>query len=205
MTSKANKDKVAGIILAAGASVRMGRTKQLLPVGGGILLGRVLNQALASELDHIILVLGHQANDIRAALGGLMNHPKLAVVENIHYAQGISSSIITGLKEAEKIYDHVMIILGDMPHIDARLINQLLREYLDSHLPLGAVRIGTKRSNPVIFNRRMYDELHNLKGDVGGKELFSIYADQVCLVEPERKYDDRDIDMPEDYDALIRE
>ncbi|SPD73362.1 conserved hypothetical protein [uncultured Desulfobacterium sp.] len=205
MTPKENKDKTSGIILAAGASVRMGRTKQLLPVEGGILLGRVLNQALASDLDHIVLVLGHQANDIRAALGRLVNHPKLAIMENIHYAQGISSSIITGLKEAEKIYDHVMIILGDMPHIDAGLINQLLKEYLGSHLPLGAVRIGTKRSNPVIFNRRMYDELHKLKGDVGGKELFSIYADQVCLVEPENKYDDRDIDLPEDYNDLIME
>jgi molybdenum cofactor cytidylyltransferase len=198
-------DKVAGIVLAAGVSVRMGRTKQLLLIQGGTLLGRVLNEALASDLDHIVLVLGHQANEILSALGRLIMHPKLVVIENRHYTQGISSSIIAGLREVEESYGHVMIILGDMPHIDSRLINQLLRQYLASRLSIGAVSIGTKRSHPVIFNKVIYDEIHRLSGDVGGKELFSSHAGQVCLVEPEHEYDDRDIDSPEDYADLLKE
>jgi molybdenum cofactor cytidylyltransferase len=205
MTNQINTDKAAGIVLAAGASVRMGRTKQLLPIQGGTLLGRVLNEALASDLDHIVLVLGHQANEIRSALGRFIKHPKLVVIENRHYTQGISSSIIAGLREVEESYWHVMIILGDMPHIDSRLINQLLRQYLDSRLSIGAVRVGTKRSHPVIFNKQIYDEIHRLSGDVGGKELFSSHAGQVCLVEPEHEYDDRDIDSPEDYADLLKE
>jgi len=205
MIDQINTYKVAGIVLAAGASVRMGMTKQLLPIQGGTLLGRVLSEALASDLDHIVLVLGHKANEIRSSLGRLIVHPKLMVIENRHYTQGISSSIIVGLREVEESYGHVMIILGDMPHVDVRLINQLLKEYLNSHLPLGAVMIGTKRSNPVIFNRQMYEDLYMLTGDVGGKDLFSRYADQVCLVEPAHEYDDRDIDLPEDYDALMKE
>lgn len=205
MTNQINTDKAAGIVLAAGASVRMGRTKQLLPIQGGTLLGRVLTEALASDLDHIVLVLGHQANEVMTALGRLIDHPKLAVIENRNYTQGISSSIISGLREVEDSYGHVMIILGDMPHIDASLINHLLRQYLDSRLSIGAVRIGTKRSHPVIFNRRIYDEIHRLSGDVGGKELFSRHADQICLVAPAHEYDDRDIDSPEDYVDFLKE
>ena len=117
----------------------------------------------------------------------------------------MSSSIITGLIEVEDAYDHVMILLGDIPHIDSRLINHLLRQYLDSRLPIGAVKIGAKRSHPVIFGRKLYGELHRLKGDGGGRSLLVGYSRQTCLVEPERPYDDRDIDTPEDYAKFLNE
>ena len=183
----------------------MGRTKQLLPAGGETLLGRVLNEALKSDLDRVVLVLGHEAEEIRSVLGPVMPHPKLKVVENRQYEQGMSSSIITGLTEVEDAYDHVMILLGDIPHIDAGLINHLLRQYLGSRLPIGAVKIGAKRSHPVIFGRKLYGELHRLKGDEGGRSLLAGYSRQTCLVEPERPYDDRDIDTPEDYAKFLNE
>jgi molybdenum cofactor cytidylyltransferase len=91
-----------------------------------------------------------------------------------------------------------MILLADMPHIDADLIDLLIRRYLDSRLPLGAINFKAKRTHPVIFSRKLFHELHNLKGDVGARNLFTKYADQVCLVEPEKFYDDSDIDTPED-------
>ncbi len=198
-------ENTAGIILAAGASERMGKAKLLLPAGGGILLERVLNEALNSDLDRVVLVLGHRAEVIRSKLGGVLAHPKLSVVENKQYRQGMSSSIITGLVEIEDAYDHVMILLGDIPHVDARLINHLLRRYLDSRLPIGAVKTGTKRSHPVVFSRKLYGELHRLKGDVGGRPLLDKYSSRICLVEPETPYDDRDIDTPEDYAAFLEE
>ncbi len=191
--------RVAGVILAAGASTRMGKPKQLLPVQGQTLLGRLIDETLKSDLVKVILVLGHEAEAIRSALKEKLNNPKLKVIENRLYKQGISTSIITGLKEAEKNSDHVMILLADMPHIDSRLINLLLHRYLDSKLPLGAVEIKGKRSHPVIFGRTLYHELHQLKGDVGARELFQKHGSQVCLVEPEGFYDDRDIDTLEDY------
>ena len=94
------KKKVAGIILAAGASTRMGRPKQLLPLQGQTLLGRVLNNALESDLNRIFLVLGHQAQMIKNALGKLLRHRRLKIVDNRDYNKGISSSIIAGLSEA---------------------------------------------------------------------------------------------------------
>ncbi len=176
----------------------MGKTKQLLPVEGGILLERVLDEALKSDLDHVVLVLGHQANEIQSALKHILQHPKLNVVENHQYQKGISSSIRAGLTEAEN-YDHVMFLLADMPHIKLNLINLLRRQYLDSGLPIGAIEVNEKRSHPVIFSRKIYDELHQLRGDVGAKSLFGKYSDEICLVKPDEFYDDRDIDTEKEY------
>lgn len=194
--------KVAGLILAAGASTRMGRPKQLLSLGGLSLLDRVLEEALKSDLHRVILVLGYQAKEIKDALKTNRHHSKLKIIENKDYGDGISSSIIAGLSEAEENYDHCMVILADMPHITSNLINLLLRQYLASGLPLGAIKIKGRRSHPVIIGRRFYDELHRLQGDVGARDLFLRYPDQVCLVEPEEDYDDQDIDTMEDYQRI---
>jgi molybdenum cofactor cytidylyltransferase len=192
-------ESVAGIVLAAGESSRLGRPKQLLQAGGGTLLERIINEALRSDLDEVILVLGNKYEEIRATLGQVLQRPKFKVIENRNYRKGISSSIIAGLSEAEEKHDHVMILLADMPYIDANLIDLLLRRYIDSRLPLGAIKLKAKRTHPVIFSRRLFSELHNLKGDVGARHLFKKYAEQVCLVEPEGFYDDGDIDTPEDH------
>jgi molybdenum cofactor cytidylyltransferase len=192
-------EKVAGIILSAGASTRMGTTKQLLPIEGGTILGRVLNEALNSDLDKVILVLGHKAKDIMEALGQILTHPKLKVIENKYYKEGISTSIITGLSQVEGSHGHVMILLGDMPSITSDLINFLVRGFLASHQPIGAINLKGKRSHPVMFSRPLYHELHALRGDVGAKALFQKYRDKVCLVEIEESYDNKDIDTREDY------
>ena len=199
MRIKECRQSVAGLILAAGTSTRMGKPKQLLPAGRGTLLERILNEALKSDLDKVILVLGHRFNEIQATFGQILQHSKLKVIENSQYKEGISSSIIAGLSEVEESHDHVMILLADIPYINADLINHLLLRYLESQLPLGAIKIKTKRSHPVIFNRKMYHELHKLRGDVGARNLFIKYSDQVCLVKPSNFYDDSDIDTPDDY------
>jgi molybdenum cofactor cytidylyltransferase len=193
------KEKVAGLLLAAGASTRMGQPKQLLRVGEETLLDRILAEVLGSDLDLTVLVLGHQAREIEQSLRTDLHHPKLKIVENKNYLDGISSSIIRGLSEVEDVFDHVMIILADMPLINSSLINLLLHEYLASHLQLGAIKLIGRRSHPVIIGRQFYDELRPLKGDVGARDLFLKFADQVCLVEPEQDYDDVDIDTFEEY------
>ena len=192
-------EKVAGIILSAGASTRMGTPKQLLPIQGGTILGQVLNEVLNSDLDKVILVLGHKAKDIMKVLGPILTHPKLKVIQNKHYNEGISTSIIAGLSQVEGSYGHVMILLGDMPSITSNLINLLVHGFLASHQPIGAINLKGKRSHPVMFSCTLYHELSALKGDVGAKALFQKYKDRVCLVEPEESYDNRDIDTREDY------
>ena len=196
--------KIAGLLLAAGSSTRMGSPKQLLDVQGVTLLERILNEALKSELDKIILILGHQSKEIKKALGQIIVHKKLRVIENPRYRQGISSSITTSLSEVEDNYDHVMILLADLPHVTSRLINLLIHRYLESRLPIGAIQVKSKRSHPVIFGRPLYNELRKLQGDMGARALFQKYGDRACLVEPDFFYDDMDIDTEEDYAEFQR-
>jgi molybdenum cofactor cytidylyltransferase len=191
--------KIAGLLLAAGTSSRMGTPKQLLQAGGQSLLGRILEQALQSDLDLVALVLGFRAQEIMENLAGDLKHPKLRIVENKNYGQGISTSIIAGLSAVEEHFDHVMIILADMPHVTYSLINLLIRRYIESRLPLGAIIRENRRSHPVVIGRRFYEALHHLRGDTGARELFVRYVDQACLVEPEEGYKDMDIDTLEDY------
>ena len=191
--------KVAGLILAAGTSTRMGRPKQLLPVEGVSLLDRVLVEALNSELTLVVLVLGYKAREIRESLKTEIHHPKLKIIENRDYEDGISTSIIAGLSEVEDAYEHCMIILADMPHITTNVINSLLHQYLASRLPLGSIKVRNRRSHPVIFGRKLYPEIHRLQGDLGARELFIKHSDHVCFVEPGENYNDMDIDTPDDY------
>jgi molybdenum cofactor cytidylyltransferase len=192
-------DPVAGLLLAAGASTRMGTPKQLLPAGDALLLDRVLAQALHSDLQLVVLVLGFRADEIRTRIRSGKHQSNLKIVENTGYDLGISSSIMIGLSHIEKNYDHVMILLGDMPYITSGIINRLVSGYLDSGLPLGALKVRGKRSHPVIIGRPFFPALHRLTGDQGARDLFINHHEQVCLVEPGEDYDDADIDTYEDY------
>ena len=192
-------ERVAGIVLAAGASSRMGTPKQLLPVGADLLLERVLEQCLRSHLDLVVLVLGFKADEIRSRIRYGKDFSRFKIVKNPDFKRGISSSILTGLSFLEKDYDHVMILLGDMPRLTSGIINRLLSAYFESGRPLGALEVRGRRSHPVIIGRSFFPELHRLTGDQGARDLFISRRDQVCLVDPGREYDDSDIDTYEDY------
>lgn len=196
---KKTAGRVVGIILAAGASTRMGKPKQLIQIGDGSLIDHIIREADNSRLDYIVVVLGSRAEEIKDLLATDFENPRLNIVENSNWEKGISSSIIAGLIEVKDEYDHCMIILGDMPYITSALINLLLSEYLMSGMDLGAIITGERRSLPAIFGRPLYPELFNLKGDIGARNLFKKYSGRICLVSPENDYDDMDIDTPHDY------
>ena len=197
--------EVAGMLLAAGASTRMGSPKQLLPVAGMSLLERSLTAALASRLDRLVLVLGHRAGDIECALGTVRHDARLTIVRNPDYLQGISSSLITGVKEIARSHDHAMVLLGDMPFIDRRVIDRLITAYLESRLPMGAVKVGEHPSHPVVFRRDLFPDLESLTGDTGARSLLTKYSDRICFMRPESDYDYRDIDTKEDYQKIQRD
>ncbi len=195
----------AGLVLAAGESSRMGDTiKQLLPAGGSItVLERVLKAVLKSELDTVVLVLGYKADLVKDSLKPeLKGDPRLVLVENPAYRDGLSTSLIAGLRAVAETHDRVMVLLGDMPGIHPGLINRLDREVAGSGRHLGAVRVEGRRSLPAVIGRRFYREVFELSGDVGAREFFSRYPGDVLLVD-EDDYDDMDIDTPEDYRTYV--
>jgi len=199
------REKIAGLVLAAGRSSRMGKTKQLLRIGGKTVLERIVEAALGSNLHEVVLVLGYQAGVLRGVLSPMLSHARLRIVENIHYEEGMSTSIRVGLGAVEDHAENVMILLADMPHVNSHLINHLLAGYLASGKTLGAVSVKGRRSLPVILGRAWYRALHDLQGDVGARALFAAFTDEVCLVDAPPTYDDLDLDTPEDYRKALLE
>ncbi len=192
-------ESVAGILLAAGKSSRMGSMKQTLPFRGKTLLGHSLAQALDSNLEEVILVLGHRFEEIKKTIPAGLFGNKLRIVENINYPRGLSSSIIVGLDAVGDRYNHVMILLADMPGVETKMINLLMDRYLDSGLSVGAISAAGRAVPPVIFSAGLYPEIRMLKGDVGARSILKAIGDRICLVEPPGDYDFRDADTPEDY------
>jgi len=173
--------------------------KQLIPVGGETLIEQVLAPILGSRLDDVVVVLGHQAREIETVIACRFPDPRLHIIENRQYLQGMASSLAAGIASVEGTHDHAMIFLADMPGITARLIDRLLDAFLASGMRIGAVKGEGRPAHPVIFSRELYGELKGLTGDAGARPLLHKYSDTTCLVEPEAGYDSFDIDTPKDY------
>lgn len=161
----------AGIILAAGSSVRMGKPKQLLRIGDDLLLGRVLKAALASDLEKVVLVLGCAADAIQEKLGEEKTHPKLQIVVNDRYREGMATSLQAGLDLVRETYPAVLILLGDQPFVDAATLNHLLQRFRESDRNICVPVCNGRRGQPVCFRRPLYDKLMRISGDKGGRDI----------------------------------
>ncbi len=168
------------------------------------LIRRIISEAIYSTVQHVVVVLGYEAQRLKDSISDLVQLTKVSVVLNREYEKGLSSSIKVGLEHVSKEYDHVLILLADMVHIDRTLIDSFLQAYLESGAPLGAVMIEGKRSHPVIFSREFFRELISLKGDVGGRELFRKHHATAFFWHAPPGVKELDIDTPEDYAQLIK-
>ncbi|MBA3008957.1 MAG: nucleotidyltransferase family protein [Proteobacteria bacterium] len=192
--------KLAGIILAAGMGTRMGtdlcRAKQLLPLGGRAVLAHVVENALAAGLDPIILVLGHQAQEIMAA----MDVSQVRVVVNPLYRTGMAGSVRAGLGAVPSFCDGAMFLLGDQPLVDKAVLLKLIKAFTGSNIVIPAFE--GRQGNPVIFGAGFFSQLQQLKGDRGGRVLFDAYPDHIRQVPVETDSVCFDLDTPEDYERL---
>jgi molybdenum cofactor cytidylyltransferase len=193
---------LSGIILAAGASTRMGRPKQSLPLGDRCLLQHVIDAAAASCLDEIIVVLGHRAEEIREILQ-LPASRVVRIVVAADYAQGQSASLRAGLRAAGPEACAAAILLGDQPHVTSQLIDRLAREYLKSKSAIARPVYsdpdgGRVPGHPVLLARRIWPEVEKLEGDQGARTLIAAHPQWVSeiLIEGEPPVD---IDTAEDH------
>jgi molybdenum cofactor cytidylyltransferase len=172
--------KVAAVVLAAGLSTRMPANKLLADLNGKPVVRHVAEAALGSRASSVIVVVGHAAPDVRAALHGL----ELTIVENREFAKGLSESLKCGVRNVPAGMDGVLILLGDMPFVLIDQINALI-EVFDPEAGRAVcvpVRNG-RRGNPVLWSRRFFPELLELEGDAGAKRLMACHEDVLYEVE----------------------
>jgi molybdenum cofactor cytidylyltransferase len=189
-----NRD-VAAVILAAGRSIRMGGpNKMLAELGGKPMVRIVTEQVLASKASSVTVVTGHQATEVEKALAGL----KVKFVRNPDFAAGLAGSVRTGIAAVPENADGAVVCLGDMPLIDAKLIDRLIEALAPDRGHLIAVPVSdNKRGNPVLWSRRFFNELMTLDGDVGARDLIVKHAEAVVEVTVEGRGAFLDIDTPE--------
>jgi molybdenum cofactor cytidylyltransferase len=193
---------IAGIVLAAGRSSRLGRPKQLLPVHGEPLIRHTLRHVIASSLDQVILVVGHEADEVRNAVAGL---PVICVF-NPDAAAGQSTSVRSGIAAVRPEVEAAVFILGDQPGVDPNVIDALVSTWRESRPPVVAPLYVDRMGNPILFDRRVFQELVLLEGDAGARPVVRAYQEsgELQLV-PIAGAAPPDVDTEADYEALITE
>ncbi|WP_134703089.1 NTP transferase domain-containing protein [Ammoniphilus sp. YIM 78166] len=200
------KPRVAALILAAGASSRMGKPKQLLDLGGKTMLEHVLSPVLRMDFAEIATVIGHQAESIQSRL--CIRDSRFRWVLNPHYAKGQSTSLRAGI---EALADHcqgVMVFLGDTPWIEQKTMQAVfdkggeLLAFTEGPFVVQPVLQGMP-GHPVFFGRVPMKLFSQLQGDRGAKPLIRQIKDHYLLPVADEGVL-QDVDTPEDVVRLLK-
>ncbi len=194
--------QVAAIVLAAGQSRRMGAVNKLLAeVDGRPMVARVVDAALASRAKPVIVVTGHEAARIRAALGAR----DVTIVHNADYAKGLSTSLRAGLDAVPAAADGALVCLGDMPLVPSAQLDKLAAAFDPTEGR--AICVPTwrgKRGNPVLWAHRFFEEMIAVTGDVGARHLIGEHGDLVVEVAMDNDRVLIDVDSPADLASITR-
>jgi molybdenum cofactor cytidylyltransferase len=195
--------RIAAIVLAAGRSTRMGAVNKLIAeIGGKPLVRIAAEQALASRASPVIVVTGHERERVEAALNGL----PVRVVHNPDYAEGLGTSLKAGIAAVPDDADGAIVCLGDMPQVNAALIDKLIAAFDPEKGALVVVpSIAGRRGNPVVWSRRFFHDLMGISGDIGARHLIGSYAEAVAEVPVEGDAALTDVDTPESLSAVKAE
>ncbi len=187
------------LLLAAGASQRMGRPKQLLPIGGRPLLRHITERVLRSPVGPVVVVLGAQADEIAPILAGLPVHP----VINHGWSEGLGSSVRTGVAAALRLapeLEGLIILPADQPDLPAQHLENLIGRFRQGGCSLVASLTGERRVPPVLFGAVWFARLRQLTGDAGARELLREHRLEFATVPLAAN---TDLDTPEDYYRFI--
>jgi molybdenum cofactor cytidylyltransferase len=187
------------VILAAGASRRMGSPKQLIEIDGRPLLVRAIEAALAAPVWPVVVVLGANAVAIRPVIG----HLPVLVVENPAWSEGMASSIREGvatLRQFSRTLDAAVLALCDQPGFSAATVESLLAAHRATGRGIVAARYAGRLGAPALFAREHFAALTALTGEEGARDLLNADPARVAAVElPELA---RDLDTPADLEGL---
>ena len=187
------------IILAGGASTRLGKPKQLLQYHGKTLLNHAVNEAVNAKADAVVVILGKNADLFQNEI----NKEKVRIVKNKDWEEGMASSVRLGLDTLLTIkpyMDAVIFMVCDQPHISSSVLNDLITTQQKTTKQIVTCNYGDSIGPPALFHKKYFRELAKLKGDVGARNIIQQNMNDVATVLfPEGKID---IDTEEDYEAL---
>ncbi|HZU67880.1 MAG TPA: nucleotidyltransferase family protein [Ktedonobacteraceae bacterium] len=205
----------AAIILAAGSSSRMGggRHKLLLPLHNRPVLAHVIDAVLASQARPAVIVLGHQAEQVRTTIFPGSIPQDIMLIENPDYLQGMSTSMRLGIQmltangytKGERNYfvDSALVVLGDQPLLTQQVIDSLITIYRRTGKRIVAPVYDGKRGSPVLFDRSLFPELLQIEGDEGGRKVVENHKKEVELVEISDAMANYDVDTWEAYQQVL--
>jgi len=185
--------KIAGLILAAGVSTRMGyENKLLMPFEEKPMVNHVLEASLDSNLDHTCVVVGHDHSKIKT----LVENKEIQIVYNEVWVLGMASSIVAGVGQLNE-YDGILILLGDMPLVTSALINQIIDQSSPDKI-IVPVKDGSQ-GNPVFFGSNFIHELMTLEGDSGAKKVIQNNPASILKIAVKSDAIFRDFDTHESF------
>jgi molybdenum cofactor cytidylyltransferase len=194
------RDGIAGVVLAAGTSSRMGRNKLFLSLQGETVLRRAVRTALAAGLDPVVVVLGHESERALGELAGLRCTP----VVNQDYARGINTSLKTGIAAVPHASRAALVMLADMPFVTEAMLSTLIERYQTAGAPLVVSNYEGVEAPPMLYDSSLFEELRALDGEGCGKKVVKRHRSEGLEVRwPKTAL--QDLDVPADVDAVLAE
>lgn len=202
---------VSAVVLAAGMSTRMGQNKLLLNFREKPLIVHAVDTLLASNIDEVIVVLGHETEKIRDQLErsiGLANKAPgkpVRLVQNPDYQNGLSTSVRTGVEAVSPQAKGIMIYLADQPLLEPEDVNRIVAGFAAAKEVNKSIVVPFfkgERGNPVILDASLRDSILGIAGDVGCKGVIKRYPEKVYAIEMENDHVVRDVDDVQAYERL---
>jgi molybdenum cofactor cytidylyltransferase len=170
---------IAGILLAAGSATRMGRNKLLLPIEGETLVRRAARRGLEAGLEPLLVVVGHEADRVTEALAGL----DCRIVLNPEWERGQSASLSAGAAAVPSGAKGAVVLLADMPFVDAGMIRAVVARWRETGAPLVSGRYGDVPAPPTFYERPLLADLQGGEGEGRGREVVRRHRERAAWVD----------------------
>jgi CTP:molybdopterin cytidylyltransferase MocA len=194
---------VRSIILAAGASSRMGRAKPALPLGacGDTFLGRIIRTLFSAGVPDLIVVVGADPDAVRHER--LLRDPRVRVVENPLWQSGQLSSLLAGLDASSRLpLEAALVTLVDVPFVTAQTVECLLRRWRETRAPIVRPARGDEHGHPVIFDCAIFDALRHADPAAGAKAVVRAHEHRIVNVPVNDPGAFQDFDTPDEYASI---
>lgn len=189
---------VGAVVLAAGMSSRMGQSKALLPwTEGKTIIEHIIEQLILTRVDHIVVVTGQQSSEVKR----LVSRYDVDIVYNRSFRTGeMVSSLKVGLNALPPHIAAAMVVLGDQPRIQPKVIYQVMMAYAEGAGSIIAPRYEMQRGHPILIDRRFWPEIQALGSDAAPRDVINAHNDELALIDVDTDSILNDVDTPQDYE-----